>query len=216
MALQILRLPFTRERLVLEEMELRAVLIAAYRLLRALCADFPLMQMELCRHLPLFLSHCDAKLISRDMSPADCLSAIFKNNLAACSQVNEEVVRHIVRITGAERGPRFLRLLKTLLGPGDNPLPRVQALVMLCISQNRWIHRTSCIYSTSRIHAPSHIHPPHEARPPWSMPPHWSPPPYARHLCSPPTSAPLGLSTLLVYHPDMIRSCHATFSGDIA
>jgi hypothetical protein len=57
-------------------------------------------------------------------------------------QVNEEIVRQVVRITAKEKGPRFLRLLQTMLGPSDTPLPRVQQLVMLCISQNRTAHVT--------------------------------------------------------------------------
>jgi hypothetical protein len=41
MALQLMQLPFTRDRLLPEEVELRDAILAAYRMLMALCSEFP-------------------------------------------------------------------------------------------------------------------------------------------------------------------------------
>ena len=78
-----------------------------------------------------------AKLVSHDISPTDCINAIFKDNVGAASQVSEDVVRQFVRIAGSEKAPRYIRFLKTILGPPDNPIKRSQILVMQHISQNR-------------------------------------------------------------------------------
>ena len=37
--------------------------------------------------MPLFISHCEARLVSMDISPTDCINDIFKNNVNAMSQV---------------------------------------------------------------------------------------------------------------------------------
>ena len=49
----------------------RAVLRAAYRLLRAMASGFPQMQTDLLPHVPTFLAHVDADLVSRDISPTE-------------------------------------------------------------------------------------------------------------------------------------------------
>ena len=56
------------------------------------------------------------------------------------AQVSEDVVRQFVRIAGAERAPRYLRFLKTILGPRDKPIKRSQVLIMQHVSQNRSCH----------------------------------------------------------------------------
>ena len=46
-------LPFEKSEIKADELEIRAVLRAAYRLLKAMCTDFPLMQTELVASIPL-------------------------------------------------------------------------------------------------------------------------------------------------------------------
>jgi hypothetical protein len=45
------------------------------------------MQLELGRHMPLFMDHFNALLVSQDITPMDCVNVIFENNLSTCSQV---------------------------------------------------------------------------------------------------------------------------------
>ena len=92
MALKLLELPFTREHVKPQEIELRAVLRAAYRLLKALCSNFSLIQMSLFPHLHKFVEHAEAKLVSHDISPTDCINAIFKDNGGAAAQVSNPTV----------------------------------------------------------------------------------------------------------------------------
>ena len=49
-------------------------------------------------------------------------------------------MRTFVRITGTEKAPRYLRFLRTIIGPDDNPLARSQQIIMQCISQRREVH----------------------------------------------------------------------------
>lgn len=102
-----------------------------YRLLKALCSNFSLIQMSLFPHLGKFLEHVEvtrgfsrtlppgvthcravgqlytrhasrtsqAKLVAHDISPTDCINAIFKDNVGAASQVSEDIVRQFVLLT---------------------------------------------------------------------------------------------------------------------
>ena len=67
-ALQLLRLPFDFKEERPEELQLRALLRAAYRLLKAMCTQFPLMQAVLVEHIRLFVGHTEARLVSHDIS----------------------------------------------------------------------------------------------------------------------------------------------------
>lgn len=49
-------------------------------------------------------------------------------------------MRQFVRTAGSEKAPRYLRFLKTILGPPDNPIKRSQILITQHISQNRSCH----------------------------------------------------------------------------
>ena len=62
-------LPFEKSEIKADELEIRAVLRAAYRLLKAMCTDFPLMQTELVASIPLFVDHTEANLVSYDITP---------------------------------------------------------------------------------------------------------------------------------------------------
>ena len=63
-ALQLLRLPFDFKEERPEELQLRALLRAAYRLLKAMCTQFSLMQAVLVEHIRLFVGHAEARCIS--------------------------------------------------------------------------------------------------------------------------------------------------------
>ncbi len=93
-------LPFEKSEIKADELEIRAVLRAAYdgtrlgpraphtfsstaltslpsldcryRLLKAMCTDFPLMQTELVASIPLFVDHTEANLVSYDITPTGC------------------------------------------------------------------------------------------------------------------------------------------------
>ena len=92
-------LPFEKSEIKADELEIRAVLRAAYdgtrlgqraltrsdpqltslpsldcryRLLKAMCTDFPLMQTELVASIALFVDHTEANLVSYDITPTGC------------------------------------------------------------------------------------------------------------------------------------------------
>ena len=67
--LKLLQLPFDGARVRPEERRKRALLCGAYRLLKAMCNEFPLAQSELSKHLGLFELHTEAKLVEQDISP---------------------------------------------------------------------------------------------------------------------------------------------------
>ena len=47
------------------------------------------MQSEMVPHLPLFVEHTRAHLVSYDISPTGAINAIFKDNRTVCAAINE-------------------------------------------------------------------------------------------------------------------------------
>ena len=70
-----------------EEINLRALLCASYRLLRAMATHFSLVQKALVPHVPTFIGHTEAALVQSDISPTECISAVYKDNRVVCTQV---------------------------------------------------------------------------------------------------------------------------------
>ena len=129
-ALQLLRLAFDAKKIKAEDLQVRAVLRAAYRLLKAMAFKFSLMQKELVAHVPLFLSHTEAQLVSHDISPTGCITTVFADNRTVCAQVRVETVRQFVRLAALNHSPRFLRFLSQLMVPNSIPNKRNQGLVI--------------------------------------------------------------------------------------
>ena len=86
-ALRLLQLPFDMCEIRGDELELRAVLRASYRLLKAMTAGCSRAQHELVHSLSLFVKHTQANLVSHDVSPTGCINAVFKDNRTVCTQV---------------------------------------------------------------------------------------------------------------------------------
>ena len=80
-------LPFEKSEIKADELEIRAVLRAAYRLLKAMCTDFPLMQTELVASIPLFVDHTEANLVSYDITPTGCDRTRLGRG-ASCAQLH--------------------------------------------------------------------------------------------------------------------------------
>lgn len=60
---------------------LAQVLRGCYRLIKAMTTDCSKTQLEFSAHVPKFLEQTHAHLVSHDVSPSECISAVFKNNL---------------------------------------------------------------------------------------------------------------------------------------
>lgn len=103
-------------------------LYCRYRLLKAMCTDFPLMQTELVASIPLFVDHTEANLVSYDITPTGCINACFKDNRTVCAQVTEDTVRQFVRLAAQEKAPRFLRFLRMITMPNDQAIKRPSIL----------------------------------------------------------------------------------------
>ena len=105
--LQLLRLPFKASEVLLvkQELQTRAVLRAAYRLLKAMAIGFNLTQLALAPYLSFFLTHTEANLISHDISPTGCINAIFANNRPVCVQVDEKVIHKFADMAAAAQAP---------------------------------------------------------------------------------------------------------------
>ena len=90
-AIKLLSLHFEPSEIQVVDLNTRAVLRAVYRLLKAFCSSFPSGQAALAPHLKprlnpatrkmesLFIAHCEANLVSHDISPMGCINAIFKD-----------------------------------------------------------------------------------------------------------------------------------------
>ena len=91
-AIQLLSLPFTHKELIVEDVETRAVLRGSYRLLKAMTTSCAKTQLELLPSLPIFLEHTHAQLVSYDVSPTECITAVFKGNRTVCSLIDENIV----------------------------------------------------------------------------------------------------------------------------
>lgn len=134
-ALQLLKLPFTHGEVLAADLQVRAVLRAAYRLLKAMCSGFSLMQSELAAHLDLFVSHTEADLVSHDISPTGCINAVCQYNRNACMKMSAETINHFARLAGEDLAPRYLRFLRMITAPQGKAIKRNQDLVVTALAQ---------------------------------------------------------------------------------
>ena len=132
-AMKFLSLPFVTETILGEDLHIRAVASACYRLLRSMTVHFPLMQKALVPHLPSFLAHTEARLVASDITPTECITSVYKDNRIVCTQVGEDTVRHFVRLAAHEQAPRYLRFLGMITLPSGQPARRCQTLVLQCL-----------------------------------------------------------------------------------
>jgi len=157
LALQLLQLPIADEEKP-DELQPRAVLRAAYRLIKALASGYAQLQAELVSAIPTFVAHVEkkraaplpllgsrralsappfhARLIAHDISPTGTISAVLKNNRAACALVSVETIRHFVRLAAREHAPRFLRFLAMITSPTGTPIRRNQLLITQALTDN--------------------------------------------------------------------------------
>ncbi|KAL1529829.1 hypothetical protein AB1Y20_000761 [Prymnesium parvum] len=133
-ALQLLQLPIGR-RESFEDYHARAVLSAAYRVLKAMCTGSPLMQSELVNNVPLFLEHVECNLVSHDISPTGLINTIFQDNRSVCAQVQEETVRLFVKMAALEQAPRFMRFLRMVVAPNGRTIERNATLVLQLLTE---------------------------------------------------------------------------------
>ena len=135
LAIQLLQLPIQMDKMAKEDLPTRAVLCASYRLLRAMATHFPVVQKALVSHVHTFIKHTEANLVASDISPTECLSAVYKNNRVVCTQVGENMVRHFVGLAAVEHAPRYLRFLGMITYPSGRPVRRCQTLVLSCLTE---------------------------------------------------------------------------------
>lgn len=129
-AITLLRLPFDKTTIKRDEVQLRMMLTTAYRFLKAMAVDFPLVQGELAQSLELFVSHTSANLVAYDVSPTGCINAIVQDNRDACTKVTMDTVRHFVEIAGQDHTPRHLRFLRMIVAPEGSVIKGNQDLVV--------------------------------------------------------------------------------------
>eukprot|EP00966_Prymnesium_polylepis_P304370 7032172-Prymnesium_polylepis.1 len=65
----------------------------------------------------LFLSHLDADLKARDISPVGLIAAVCHDNRVACLQISDNVIDRFVEMAGQELAPQHLRFLRMLIDP---------------------------------------------------------------------------------------------------
>ena len=135
MAVQLLNLPIGKSP-ASSELEVREVIIGAYRLIKALSSGFKLMQMAMLPFQDKMIEHVEYNLTSADVTPTNCLISIMKDNPTAALQVREDVLRKFVRMAAEKHAPRFLRFLFNVTGPAGQPVIRAQALVIQLIREN--------------------------------------------------------------------------------
>jgi hypothetical protein len=135
LVLQLLSLPIASEPLA-SELKTRAVLRAAYRLLKAMASGFAQLQAELVPAIPTFVAHVEKRLVAYDISPTGAISATLKDNRAACALVSVETIRHFVRLAARQHAPRFLRFLTLLCVPGGQPVRRNQTLILQALADH--------------------------------------------------------------------------------
>lgn len=135
LALRLLSLPVA-DKPVASELQTRAVLRAAYRLLKAMASGFAQLQAELVPAIPTFVAHVEKRLVAYDISPTGTISATLKDNRAACALVSVETIRHFVRLASREHAPRFLRFLTLLCVPGGEPVRRNQTLILQALADH--------------------------------------------------------------------------------
>ena len=114
----------------------RQVLIAAYRMLKALCSGFKVTQLALVPHIDKITSQIELQLISHDITPTGCLISILKDNPSACMQISDDLIRRFIRMAAESHAPRFIRFLRNITGPEEQPILRTQFFVIQGISEN--------------------------------------------------------------------------------
>ena len=134
-AVQLLGLPVGK-RPASSELDVREVIIGAYRLIKALSSGFKLMQMAMLPFQDKMIEQVQYNLTSADITPTSCLISIMKDNPTAALQVREDVLRKFVRMASENRAPRFLRFLFNVTGPAGQPVLRAQALVIQLVREN--------------------------------------------------------------------------------
>ena len=128
------------EEVLPQHVPLRLCIQTAYRLLRAMCVGLPPVQMEVVKHMDVFVQHAGAKLSAHDVSPSGLISAIHHGNRSACEQATEELINYFVDLAAAEHAPRYLRFLRMLVMPEGRThaaVSRNQSLVMQALRANK-------------------------------------------------------------------------------
>jgi len=133
LALKLLSLSVADEVLA-AELKVRAVLRAAYRLIKAMVSGFAQLQAELVPAIPTFVAHVEANLVAYDISPTGTISATLRDNRAACAMVSVETIRHFVRLAAREHAPRFLRFLSLICAPAGVAIRRNQTRIMQALA----------------------------------------------------------------------------------
>ena len=95
-SLQLLLLPFDQGEVLPNDLTVRGVIKAVYRLIKAMTVGCNRMQLALIPWLPTFVKHTEAYLMDHDISATGVINAVFKDNRTACSQVDESTVRRFV------------------------------------------------------------------------------------------------------------------------
>ncbi len=137
-AIQLLKLPFHLGEVLASELEVRAVCLACYRLIKAMAIGCPKAQLALVPSLAGFVAMTSAQpsaLVTVDVSPIQCIQTIYDGNRTVCAQVEEATVRRFVELASDSHAPRFLRFLRGLMRPGGRPIKRNQTLVVNCLDE---------------------------------------------------------------------------------
>ena len=134
-AIQLLSLSFNKQRVEIHDLSTRLVLRAVYRFLKAFCASFPSGQSALAPSLSTFLAHCEADLVSSDISPMGCINTIFKDNHTACATIEMEAVHKVAQLAADKHAPRYLRFLSNLLEANGKLIVSNQAFVVEAINK---------------------------------------------------------------------------------
>lgn len=133
---RLLRLPVEAGPTTVDGAKVREVLLGAYRLLKALCIGFKVIQLAVVADIPLIVGHIDLKLVSHDITPTGCLNAIMQGNPQVCLRIGDDLIRRFVRMAAKEQAPRFLRFLRNMTGPENKPILRNQFFVIQALSEN--------------------------------------------------------------------------------
>jgi len=126
--LQLLRLPVSSAPLP-SELRTRAVLRAVYRTIKALVTGFPQMQSDLVPAIPRMVEHVEKDLVAYDVTPTGCVTAILRDNRAACARVPFSAIHKFVQLAAKKQAPRFLRFLGEICRPAGVAIKRNCQLV---------------------------------------------------------------------------------------
>ena len=120
---------FEKSEIKADDTEIRAVLHAAYRLLKAMCTDFPLMQVS--RRVDPPSSTTRRRTSSRTTSRRRGASTRASRTPTVCAQVTEDTVRQFVRLAAQEKAPRFLAS-SAITMPNDQVIRRARQIYESC------------------------------------------------------------------------------------